>query len=108
MTPQAPRSQAPQTAGLNPAALLRIFSLVMATLLFIAMTERDSRHNAHQRWLAEQRRRPADHRLAVSAPRSFRETGSYQHGSHGAAMMARSGEAVQFKLTDRATSSLSR
>jgi hypothetical protein len=97
MTPQAPCSQAPPTAGLNPAALLRIFSLVAVTLLFIAMTERDSRHDAHQRWLAEQRRRPMEHRLAVNARRSV----GPHFGSHASAMMGLCSERTSLRLTDR-------
>lgn len=54
MPPQTSRSQ----------ALLRIFSLLMATILFIAVAEQDARHDNHQRWLAETRRRQEAHLLA--------------------------------------------
>lgn len=47
-------------------ALLRIVSLVLAVFLFIAMTEQDARHDTHQRWLAEARRRQETGMLADS------------------------------------------
>ncbi len=49
-------------------ALLRIVSLVLAVFLFITMTEQDARHDTHQRWLAEARRRQEAGTLADTTP----------------------------------------
>lgn len=73
MPPQTSRSQ----------ALLRIFSLLMATILFIAVAEQDARHESHQRWLAETRRRQEAHLLA-GREHSHRSAiaGAMHHGRH--------------------------
>jgi hypothetical protein len=54
MPPHAAKSQ----------ALLRIITLVLATVLFIAVAETDARHDKHQRWLAETRRRQESRMIA--------------------------------------------
>ncbi len=71
-------------------ALLRIVSLVLATFLFIAMTEQDARHDNHQRWLAEARRRQETHLLADGDHPGRTTIASRGHyGSHGGRMVDR-------------------
>lgn len=72
MPPQPSKSQ----------ALLRVISLMLATVLFIVIAERDGKHDSHQRWLAESRRREAEHRLMAHSPRTPYTSGRHGYISH--------------------------
>lgn len=71
-------------------ALLRIMCLVLAVFLFIAMTEQDARHETHQRWLAEARRRQEAGLIATSTSADRFAHGTVRtYGSYGSASPSR-------------------